>query len=414
MLPHICKLKERYEKVSFFKVIKERVSSHSALFIMAFGGGLSFIISVLLKKFFSDEYYSEYVIFMVFFSYSAVLSTLCSDQLYLRFFDNTRNQISLSLVRNLLFSSLMGTISMIVLSVLLFNDDYKLSLIFSIISPFIILIPQYFRLKEKFNISAVMSHAWKIILLFLIIINYFFKLDISIILLSSVSFLFPFLFFLIFIMKNGIGIKIISGKNDDISGSEKLVYTQIGFFLSFISVASISNVDKIILNYIDNPEILANYAYSFFLLTYPVTLVSNYFGFKGVIEYKKKTYVNINIKIIESAFFILAIYLLTSTIVYMLKDLVDMKWNWWLFSVFLLYSVIKGTYSQISSLVVARVGANSLMKYNILTILVIIFSSATFISYGVYSSEIISVLFIFLWTVRWTLYYILAKRLVNV
>lgn len=382
--------------------------------LMLIGSLLSLIINIMLKKYYDDSVYATYVMFLVLFSYSAFLSTLCSDQVFLRYYDVENNLIQSPLVKVIFISSLIGVIALICLAIFIFGTDgFLYYLMFCIFSPVFILVPQVLRIKSFFVLSVLFSHFWKLFLIILITIYFFLEYELSVLSVVVVSFFISYSILFCYVLKkdNGKKIRINISKMDvpNSLSNSVLIKTQAGFIFSYFNITLITNIDKIILNYYSSAEELANYAFTFLLLTYPVTLMSGYFGFKDLVKYKKNLPFSIEKEMVKALKLVLPVFLATSFAVFFLKDFINLKWDWYLFCLFLFFSLIKATYSQTSSLVIARVKASILIKYNLASLLFMLLFCLLYLYFLHVDSRSIATLFTILWLVRWAIYYKLAK-----
>lgn len=402
------------------KVSRKAVSliiRNQAFIYIIVGSLLSLIINILLKNFFSNSDYASYVMFLVLFSYSACVSTYCSDQIFLRYYDVENNKITSQLFRNAVISCIIGSCSMIIIAVVIGRgEDLLPYILFCIASPVFIFIPQILRVKSRFNLSVFLSHAWKAVFIITLSLFYVSGYKVSILSIVVFSFFFVYLSFISFCLlankKSVIRFEVDSLRHDYIDKDGDYVKSQIGFIFSYLSIILITNVDKVILNYYSSDSVLANYAFSFLMLTYPITLISGYFGFKDLVKYKKGNGLDLEKEMLKAALVITSIYLFSSFFLFSIKEKIGLNWDWYLFYVFLLYSILKSTYSQTSSLVIARVKPKLLIKYNFFSILLFIVVCLSYIELCSINSRTIATLFVSLWLIRWGLYYKLAKVIV--
>lgn len=335
------------------KRVIEILLSNISFAILVLGAGSNFLITLVIKKFFGQDDFNSYSLFLTFIGIVSSFGLLGFDQIFLRLSKIESKQITIN-SDILFFLILAAFIAPTLLSYYFYSIHTADITIYQFIVTgiginVIILTYNIFRLTEQFSKSQIFKNGFKVsALVFTVTFVLVLKSEISIFNIIDFITLAIVLFALSgvwFLYKN---IKIV----------KKTTVNLFNFFLSYsINLAIITALGfgerLIILENISEND-FGKYFYYATIFLFPLTLVQQYVGFKELVGFKLKvnrTVVNKKIKKIVLLGTLLIIIVIVAAIIdngYFLQ--VDFITDFWLITVLAILGLVKLVYGLFSAI----------------------------------------------------------------
>lgn len=249
---------------------------HMAFFIMLGGASSLFLSNIIFSKCMDDVAYYEYALLVSFFSWYASFGAGGGEQLINRF---ARVSNPILLPRTLILNIfLMFFLGQFFLFFCLWFYGFLIYFPILFLSSIVMIYHNVLRLAEMFVFSQVSANYWKFVFFFASFF-YFYGFDyfivVYLILLSVV-----FCLFYLYIKLN-----VVSLVDDDVS-INRFSYLVAIFFNMFV-LGFIGYGDRFVMDYFFTKSEVVEYFYLTNLVVFPYLLISNYAGFRMLVEFKK-------------------------------------------------------------------------------------------------------------------------------
>lgn len=392
-------------------MFRASIKNHSALFVMLIVSFSIFLINVIAKNNLSNEVYSWFVIYFIYIGYVSSLGFSSSDNVFLRYvvIDNSTIIVESSLLYFMLGSFFIAGITLYFFGFYIIGDYGIKNLVYYVI-PFILISFLFFlsiieRLGERYVTAQFIQNGWKVIFLFifgaLIVSGYeISNYNIAICLVLSV-----FLLFIYSMSKKKC--KWIKSTKKSLKIHE-IFFTQIAYLLSSVFFLIMESMDRLVLK--DKMDALqfSEYAYLIILFLYPVNIISNYIGYRELIQIKKGKEIKLIASVIKLTIMAVFFYLCYTFVLFLLNPLLQFQFDFAIWIAILIIVAIKMPYSLLSALLGGKAESKDLLKLNIVNLLFLMFF-ITLISY--YPNKYLAIYSIsFLWFLRYILFYLTAKK----
>jgi len=392
--------------------IKSVIKDHFSLFVLGIASVSFFLLNILLKDVLSDI---EYGLYSILVTYCALLSSfgfLGCNQVLLR--TSLVERKILVVDSRLIYVMLITSVGVSLFSsytICMFYDfgvSYftLLLLSFSMIS--IKLSYQISRMLSMFTFSQLTLNLWKIGLPLFIFVSVCIKININLqaIILYILTFCLLSLASFIPLFSRAKFKRLDYSKN-------YLLKLGGGFFIVMISISSLSFLDRFIIEQKFGLAQMGEYFFYVNLYLYPFTLFSTYIGFKELIFFKKEFDMPVfKKKLMKIIFFSILggflYFIITVAIeklgIYDFRISVYRK----LIFVLIIFGIIKIVSSMLSAAMGASADVKDLKTINIFTILLFV---ALLIALPLCNTILsIVVLFIIIWVLRFSSYFIVLNR----
>ncbi|WP_434926544.1 hypothetical protein [Shewanella sp. HL-SH2] len=369
--------------------------------------------NVVLKNYTSPEVYSSFVIVQIFIGYVFTLGFLGADSVLLRFSTLVRNKIEVDFI--LLLQLLISWVLACFCFVFFVGDYIGLKYTYSIYFLIFIIISLVFlcsiitRLKSEFFISQFYLNSWKIAFFLLVLIAFFIDSYIGVDALVNyvvISFSVSLLFCLKDVFRLFTDVLVIPNE----SSSFKNIVFQYSFFMSFVFFAVLGSFDRVFLEGILTDKEFSEYAYLITLLIFPLGIISNYIGYKELVSFKAGKEINLVDSLRRIVLFSSILYVFYSVILYSVKDLISLDFDFKVFFAAFIIAICKVPYSLLSSIMGAKSSSNDILKINhmslgLLSVVCVVNLFFKNVYFCIYSIS-------FVWMVRTYLYYLKSKNYV--
>jgi len=394
---------------NFKLIIHNLIRKHLSLIVLAVSSLSFFLSNILLKDLLSDVQYGLYSIIVTYIALLSLFGLFGCDQVLLR--TSTIDKKVLVVDYRVICIMLPISLGVSLFSTYIICMYYDLNVsyfslfLLSFSAILIKLSYQTSRMLSMFTFSQLTLNLWKIGLLFFIFFGVCINTDITlhVIILCLLTFCLLSLASFIPLFAR------IKLKRLDYPSSYLLKLGS-GFFIAMMSVSLLSFLDRFIIEQKFGLEKMGDYFFFVNLYLYPFILVSTYIGFKELVAFKKefdmflfkKRLIRIIIfSILSGSIYFIITLVLERIGVYDFRISAHIK----LIFALMIFGVIKIISSLLSAAMGARADVKDLKKVNIFTIFLFV---VLLISITLCSSMLnIVLLFIFIWVLRYSIYFIL-------
>ncbi|OMH25770.1 hypothetical protein BGP75_24925 [Motiliproteus sp. MSK22-1] len=370
--------------------------------------------SLLLYKLMAPAQYGLYALFITFLSVVFSFGLLGAEQTFMRTcsIKDGRITINKNLVILLFICFLMGPAVLVLISSLVFMQAFSFIELYlvAIAAVMVMFGYNYQRISGRFVESQLINNFWRLCILFSllagILIGFEFK-TVAVwivvgLIISSSFFLYRF-----FQEKN---IEIVRSGSDAFF----IVKLSLSFLFSMGVLTALSFFDRYLIGAKFDIEIFGNFFFLQNVFVHPFVLISNYIGFKGLVEYKK--YFNVkefNKKII----FLLVLMPIVSAayvaIIFYFDQVINLYFGFYSFFDLIIplvvFGCIKLVYSYLSAAMGARGHAKNIFISNVVSGIFAFFMGVFLINVNV-NIETVAWSMVILWLIRCTAYYIGIRR----
>ena len=394
---------------NFKLIIYSQIKKHLSLFVLGLSSACFFLSNILLKDILSDI---DYGLYSILFTYLSILSSFGlfgSDHVLLRTSKLEGNNLIIDY-------RLIYVILIILLLVSLFSSyfiymfyDFGVSYFSLLVLSFAIillkLLYQISRMLSMFTLSQLTLNTWKIGLSLFVFFSIYIRTDVCL----QTIILYLLCFCLISLTSFFPLFSHSKFKKLDYSRNS-LLKLGAGFFITMMSVSLLSFLDRFIIEHQFGLILMGEYFFYVNLYLFPFMLFSTYIGFKELIFFKKFFSIQVFKKKLIRIF---SISILAGFVYFMITVVIQeigiydfrMSENRKLIFVLIIFGVIKITSSMLSAAMGATADVKDLKKINIFTIFLFV---VLLITIPLCSSILnIVVLFIFIWVLRYSMYFIL-------
>jgi len=272
------------------RALKNNISKHLSLLIIVSGAASFFVSNIILKEIFTEEQYGQYSIVITYFSMIFIYGMLGTEQIFLRYSNQiAENKIETQsyqmhfIVKTMVVTSILSTLFFVIY----LGQDFNINLILLFFSSMSMIAMLYlfniFRLNSEFVFAQFISNFWRIFLLLLSCVFYFFgcsNLDLMLHIVM-IGIILVFFFSTVLFFKK---IKLVYNQNHS---PKEIRKTAIQFFISITTFSMLTFGDRFVIQNKFGFEQFGNYFYltNFFLA--PFSILQNYIGFKQLIFFKQ-------------------------------------------------------------------------------------------------------------------------------
>lgn len=401
--------------------IQNIISKHLSLLIIVSGATSFFVSNIILKEVFTEEQYGQYSIVITYFSMIFIYGMLGTEQIFLRYSNQIgKNKIETQKYQTNFILSIIGTTSVLstLFFVVYFRQEFKVNMILLYFSSLSMIAMLYlfniFRLNSEFVLAQFVSNFWRLFLLVLSFVFFFFGWCNLNILLHTIM----IGIILIFVTSAILFFKKIKFVFNESQTPKEIRKTAIQFFISITTFSILTFGDRFVIQSKFGFEEFGNYFYltNFFLA--PFSILQNYIGFKQLIFFKQNftltAFDSFNKKVLFYGS-ILAITLFLIPLILFHFNLMKFKFDSYLMTSILLLvlGIVRLYSSSITSAFEAKTNVQSLQKANKFFIglsFLIILPSIIFLN----TLDLIITVFIIIWLVRTLIYKkVLIKQVQN-
>lgn len=396
--------------------VYKNLKNNFSFILLGLGSFFFFLVSFLLKLYFTASEYGMYSLVITVFSTIYTLGLFGIEHTLLRFSVFKNGILYFPKNSKLVLVSII--LAIVLCGALVLSNSYFESFNLLIICLFVlgillcIVTFNVLRLVKSFFLAQLINNGYKI-LCFVLVLLYivFIKTKISLLVFFTIFSLLVFIFGLIGVLFCAFTVRF--AYSSDISWKLYLKYS-LGFFLSILIIAVISYGDRFYIEYKFGIDSVGEYFYLANLFLFPLGLVQQYAGFKELVVFKEHFTINLlKSKIITYLIISFLIVGLTFISVLVGQHFGIVKTSLSVSSNIVIIIVITGIFRVLYSLVSSVIGAHgsiSIINFaNLFGIVGLLF--LWFILSFVGTMNQVLIIFLFFWIYRYITFVYLVKRI---
>ena len=264
------------------------IKNHLSLLVMLIGAGVQFLSSLLLYKFMDPVQYGLFGLFVTFLSIAFSFGLFGSEQTFMRLcsIDDKRVVVSRNVAMLIILCLLFGPVVLATMASMTFLKGISVIELYliALVAVVVMFGYNYQRMLGNFVESQLLNNFWRISILVSLLWGFFFDVSFEVVyFVIALSLVISAVFFLYRAYENS-HVNIVI--NDD--GVGYVSKLSLSFLFSMGVLTALSFFDRYLIGAKFSVKEFGEFFFLQNLFAHPFILIANYFGFKGLVEYKNK------------------------------------------------------------------------------------------------------------------------------